>query len=101
MLKSPRSLPDKATSERISRNGVGNSAPFLTIRIRPICSTTNSRPELSAAPVTYNGFWSPDAILVNLNDALSGLGPLGVASGGVEDGAGAVAVGVEPALGGA
>jgi hypothetical protein len=73
----------------MSRKGVGSNAPFFTIRIRPICSTMNSRPEPSAAPVTYTGFWRPAVILVNLKELLSGLGPLGVASDGVEGGVGA------------
>jgi hypothetical protein len=51
--------------------------------------------------VTNTGFWRPDAIRVNLKELLSGLGPLGVASGGVEDGvdAGVEAVGVGLAAG--
>ena len=48
-----------------------------------------SRPEPSPAPVTYTGLCRPEAILVNLNEFLSGLGPLGVASAGVDDGLGA------------
>jgi hypothetical protein len=51
--------------------------------------------------VTNTGFWRPAAILVNLKELLSGLGPLGVASDGVEVGVGAgvEAVGVWLAAG--
>src|SRR6476646_4933318 len=70
----------------MSRNGAGSRAPFCRIRIRPICSTMKSLPEPSPAPVTYTGLWSPEATLVNLNELLSGIGPLGVANAGVEDG---------------
>ena len=55
-----------------------------------------SRPEPSPAPVTYTGLCRPEAILVNLNEFLSGLGPLGVASAGVEsDGVGLFAPGAD------
>jgi hypothetical protein len=58
----------------------------------------NTRPEPSPAPVAYTGLLRPAAIRVSLNEVLSGLGPLGVASTGPgvgdEVGDGTVAVGL-------
>ena len=42
----------------MSRNGVGSSAPFCTMRMRPGCSTTNSRVSLAGA-VRWTGDCSP------------------------------------------
>src|SRR3954454_3100958 len=39
----------------MSRNGVAADFPSLTIRMRPACSTTNSRPLPSRADVTSTG----------------------------------------------
>jgi hypothetical protein len=48
-----------------------------------------SRPEPSPAPVTYTGLCNPEEISVSLNELLSGTGPLGVASAGLDAGVGA------------
>jgi hypothetical protein len=53
-----------------------------------------TRPEPSPAPVAYTGLLRPAAILVSLNEVLSGLGPVGVASTGPGVGDGTVVVGL-------
>src|SRR5437773_1401640 len=93
-LSNPRSPPD-TTSDRISRNGLDKSTPSFMTRIRPTCSTMKSRPEPSPAPVTYTGLCSPLATFVSLNDRLSALGPLGVASTGEGEVCAIVGVGEE------
>ena len=40
---------------------MSSSVPPLMIRIRPVCSTTNRRPDPSPASVTSNGFDRPVA----------------------------------------
>src|SRR3954453_12946120 len=40
-------------------NGVASVDPAETIQIRPVCSTTNSRPLPSPAFVTSTGWWKP------------------------------------------
>src|SRR5436190_2077706 len=54
-LRSPL-LPTTGLSRAVmSRNGVGSNAPFLMMRIRPGCSTTNNLPLPSRADATCVG----------------------------------------------
>src|SRR3989441_994630 len=68
MLRSPRSPPEPTLST-MSRNGVARSRPSFTIRMRPACSTMNSRGSPAGA-VRYSGAPSPDPTTSSRRSAL-------------------------------
>ena len=72
MLKSPCSDPADSTTSVMSRKGSGRTAPFLTMRIVPPRSTTNSRPEPSAASATKTGWSKPLATRSSLTAKVAG-----------------------------